>query len=95
MVEDHRGRGREYFGTRVQLCGYQSRSSSATLFRDSVSEQRFIEVTATSENPRQQPIVQFTVPNTLAARYNVYCVFAPACAYMEGVEADSTKVNFI
>lgn len=71
-----------------------SRSSSATLFRDSVSEQRFIEVTATSENPRQQPIVQFTVPNTLAARYNVYCVFAPACAYMEGVEADSTKVNF-
>ncbi len=71
-----------------------SRSASGTHFRDSVSEQRFIEVTANSENPRQQPMVQFTVPNTLAARYNVYCVFAPACAYMEGVEADSTKVNF-
>lgn len=71
-----------------------SRSASATHFRDSVSEERFIEVTATSENPRQQPVVQFTVPNTLAAKYNVYCVFAPASAYMEGVAADSTKVNF-
>lgn len=71
-----------------------SRSTSSTVFRDSVSEQRYIEVTATSENPRQQPIVQFTVPNTLAAKYNVYCVFVPSCAYMEGVAADSTKVNF-
>lgn len=71
-----------------------SRSASSTSFRDSVSEGRFIEVAATSENPRQQPVVQFTVPNTLAAKYNVYCVFAPAGAYMEGVAADSTKVNF-
>lgn len=71
-----------------------SRSSSNTIFRDSVSEQRYIEVQAVSENPRQQPTVQFTIPNTLAAKYNVYCIFAPSCAYMDGVKADSTKVSF-
>ena len=71
-----------------------TRSASGTVFRDSVSEQRYIEVAAVSENPRQQPVVQFTIPNTLAATYDVYCVFAPACAYMDGVAADSTKVNF-
>jgi len=71
-----------------------SRSSTETIYADSVSGQKYIEVTASTTNARTQPMVQFTIPNVLAATYNVYVVFAPAEAYSEGVEADSTRVRF-
>ena len=63
---------------------------SAILYREDVSSRWPLP----ARIPASNPVVQFTVPNTLAAKYNVYCVFAPAGAYMEGVAADSTKVNF-
>lgn len=71
-----------------------SRSSSNTIYSDSVSEQKYIEVNASTTNARTQPMVQFSIPNTLAATYNVYCVFAPAAAYTEEATADSTRVRF-
>jgi hypothetical protein len=71
-----------------------TRSAANTDFRDSVSNMRYIEVVQTTTSSRTQPTVQFTVPNTLAAKYNVYVVFAPATAYMTGVSADSVRVNF-
>lgn len=71
-----------------------TRSASNTTYSDSVSNMRYIEVTQTTTSSRTQPMVQFTVPNTLAAKYNVYVVFAPAAAYMDGVKADSVRVNF-
>lgn len=71
-----------------------SRSASHTTYADSVSGQRFIEVNAATTNARTQPMVQFTIPNTLAATYDVYVVFAPAEAYVEGSAADSTRVRF-
>lgn len=71
-----------------------SRSASHTAYSDSVSGQRFIEVNAATTNARTQPMVQFTIPNTLAATYDVYVVFAPAEAYVEGAAADSTRVRF-
>lgn len=71
-----------------------SRSASQTTYADSVSGQRFIEVNAATTNARTQPMVQFTIPNTLAATYDVYVVFAPAEAYIEGAAADSTRVRF-
>ncbi|MDP4276201.1 MAG: fasciclin domain-containing protein [Bacteroidota bacterium] len=71
-----------------------ARSAANTTYSDSVSNVRYIEVTQTTTSARTQPMVQFTIPNTLAAKYNVYVVFAPASAYMTGVKADSTRVNF-
>ncbi|HET9571825.1 MAG TPA: fasciclin domain-containing protein [Bacteroidales bacterium] len=71
-----------------------TRSATNTNFRDSVSNLRYIEVVQTTTSTRTQPTVQFSVPNTLAAKYNVYVVFAPASAYMTGVTADSVRVNF-
>lgn len=71
-----------------------SRDASSTSYADSVSGQKFIEVTASTTNARTQPMVQFTIPNVLAATYDVYVIFAPAEASSEGVAADSTRVNF-
>lgn len=71
-----------------------SRSSSSTTYADSISGQRYIEVNAATTNARTQPMVQFAIPNTLAATYNVYCVFAPAGAYSAEATADSTRVRF-
>ncbi|MGN1255385.1 MAG: fasciclin domain-containing protein [Prevotella sp.] len=71
-----------------------SRSAAATVYKDSVSEQKYLEVTATSTNVRMQPTVQFTIPDVLAATYDVYCVFAPATASSEDATIDSTRVNF-
>lgn len=71
-----------------------SRSASQTTYADSVSEQRFIEVNAATTSARTQPMVQFTIPNTLATTYDIYVVFAPAEAYVKGATADSTRVQF-
>lgn len=71
-----------------------SRSCSSTDYADSVSGQKYIEVNAATTNARTQPMVQFAIPNTLAATYNVYCVFAPAEAYTAGATPDSTRVRF-
>ena len=71
-----------------------TRSAVSTNYVDSVSETKYIEVTATTTSARTQPTVQFTIPNTLSATYNVYCYFVPAEAYSEDVKADSTRVNF-
>jgi hypothetical protein len=71
-----------------------SRSASSTIYSDSVSEQKFIEVSAATTSARTQPTVQFTIPNTLAATYDVYVVFAPAMAYAADAEPDSTRVRF-
>ena len=71
-----------------------SRSASSTQYADSVSGQKFIEVTAATTSSRTQPMVQFTIPNTLAATYDVYVVFAPSEAYVEDATADSTRVRF-
>lgn len=83
--------------TRNRTDAYASvftRSSSATSFADSVSDQRFIEVTAATTSSRTQPMVQFAIPDVLAAQYDVYVVFAPAQAYVEDATADSTRVHF-
>jgi hypothetical protein len=71
-----------------------SRSASNTVFSDSVSGMKYIEVDPSTTSARTQPIIQFTLPNTLAAKYDVYCIFAPANAYMADVAVDSTRVNF-
>lgn len=71
-----------------------SRSASGTAYADSVSGQRYIEVMAATTNSRTQPMVQFTIPNTLAAAYDIYVVFAPAEAYVADAAADSTRVRF-
>lgn len=71
-----------------------SRSASQTAYADSVSGQKYIEVTASTTNARTQPMVQFTIPGVLAATYDIYVVFAPAEALSDGVTADSTRVNF-
>ena len=71
-----------------------SRSTAQTIYADSVSGQRYIEVAAATTNARTQPMVQFSIPNTLAAEYDIYVVFAPAEAYVAGATADSTRVNF-
>lgn len=83
--------------TRGRYDAYASvfpRSASQTIYADSVSGLKFIEVTASTTNARTQPMVQFTIPNVLAATYDVYVVFAPAEAYTATATADSTRVNF-
>ena len=86
-AEDTKGRSNAYSTV-------YTRSATSTSYSDSVSGTKYIEIQATSTNVRNQPMVQFTIPNTLAATYNIYCVFVPAEAYSEDVKADSTRVNF-
>ncbi|MGM9710252.1 MAG: fasciclin domain-containing protein [Prevotella sp.] len=62
-------------------------------YADSVSNMRYVEVNATTTSARQQPMIQFAIPNVLAAEYDVYVVFVPAEAVDGGV-ADSTRVQF-
>lgn len=63
-----------------------SRSASSTSFRDSVSEGRFIEVAATSENPRQQPWCSLPCrthwqPNTTC----IACLLRPELIWKESL----------
>lgn len=71
-----------------------TRSASQTAYADSVSGEKYVEVVASSTGVRSQPMIQFTIPDVLAATYDVYVQFVPAEAYAADVPADSTKVRF-
>lgn len=52
------------------------RSSLGTGFE--LSNRRYIVVEPTSTSSLTKPSVTFEIPNTLSAKYNLYCVFAPS-----------------
>lgn len=58
-----------------------------------VSGAKFLEISNTSTNPNMQPYAIFNIPNTLAAKYDIYCTFVPLESYEVG-KADTTKVRF-
>jgi hypothetical protein len=63
------------------------------LYLDSVSNRQFLEVRNLTNQSLTQPYVTYDIPNTLSARYNIYCVFAPKEAW-DSETPDSTKVQF-
>lgn len=69
-------------------------SSASTSFRDKVSNGSFLEVSNTSSSALYPPQIIFDIPGTLAAKYNIYAVFAPITARDESGVPDSTKVMF-
>jgi len=71
------------------------RSTLETQYKDSVSGYYFLEARNTSTSSITQPYVSFEIPNTLAAKYNIYCVFAPPRAFDPAAALDSTKVQFL
>jgi hypothetical protein len=54
-----------------------------------VSNNQYILVDPTST----QPTVEFSIPNTLSATYNIYCVFVPALI-VDPTDTITTKVSF-
>jgi hypothetical protein len=70
------------------------RSADETFYKDSISNGSFLELKNTSTSSVTQPYVTFLIRGVLAAKYNIYCVFAPAMAFDEGAAPDSTKVQF-
>lgn len=66
-VEAERTGGRTNTGSNVFI-----RSSYGTAFNASDNYYIFVDPTST------EPKVEFSIPNTLSAKYNIYCVFVPA-----------------
>ena len=70
-------------------------SSSSIFLRTSygsgldVSENKYILVDPTSV----EPSVEFSIPNTLSAKYNIYCVFVPA-SIVDPLNLTPTKAKF-
>lgn len=70
-------------------------SSSSIYLRNSygsgldVSKKKYILVDPTSS----EPSVEFSIPNTLSAKYNMYCVFVPA-TIIDPTNITPTKVKF-
>lgn len=65
-----------------------------TEFLDSVSGSKYLLIDPTSATGRNYPAIQFSIPNTLAATYNVYCVFLPAQVEEGEVIADSALLQY-
>lgn len=82
------------YGRTYAYANVLSQTAASTMYADSVSGQKYIEVTASSTSVRSQPMIQFTIPNVLAATYDIYVVFAPPQANSSDVASDSTRVNF-
>ena len=55
-----------------------------------VSDNRYILVDPTSP----QPGVEFSIPNTLSAKYNIYCVFVPS-SIVDPLNTIPTKAKFV
>jgi uncharacterized surface protein with fasciclin (FAS1) repeats len=68
-----------------------------TNYRELISGGSYLEVVNTTTVSLTQPYVTYDIPNTLAAKYNIYAVFAPKEAFDPEVlprDIDSTKVQF-
>ena len=57
-----------------------------------ISDNRYIEVIPNNSSAR--PTVTFSIPGTLSAKYNIYCVFLPGNVADESNVNEKTKVNF-
>lgn len=69
-------------------------SAANTSFANEVSNQAFLEVENSTTTATMQPQIIFDITGTLAAKYNIYVVFAPITARDASSAADSTRVRF-
>jgi hypothetical protein len=74
-------------GRKSSACNVYTRTSYGTQFK--TSNNKYILVDPTSI----QPSVEFSVPNILSAKYNIYCVFVPAMI-VDSSNLTPTKVKF-
>lgn len=81
-VEAERSAGRTNTGSNIFV-----RSSYGTEFTTSDNYYILVDPTSTS------PAVEFSIPNTLSAKYNIYCVFVPA-KIVDPKDLTPTKAKF-
>jgi hypothetical protein len=86
--------GENQSGRTYNYATVTKRGTTETDFVNLVSDMAYLEVNATGSNALFQPQVSFDIPDVLAAKYNIYAVFAPQCAFDSLDTADSTKVQF-
>jgi hypothetical protein len=65
----------EAFGREKSNCDIYSRSSAGSGLN--ISQEKYIYVNNLTTNNTSLCYVRFPIPNTLSAKYNVYCVFVP------------------
>lgn len=73
LVEAERSTGREFANASLY-----TRVTNNDRFISLISDKKYIELIPTSTNPNFQPEVTLEIPNTLSAKYNIYCVCVPA-----------------
>lgn len=77
--------------TRVpQNVNISQRTSGGTGYN--LSNSKYIQADPTSTSSRVIPIVQFRLPNTLSAKYRIYCVFVPSS--IAGSDTAVSQVGF-
>jgi hypothetical protein len=80
-----------------ETLGRENDATSLTYVRSAmdraeISGYRYLDVYATTTASR--PWVQFEIPNTLSAAYNIYCVFVPGNIANPSNIAEKTRVRF-
>ena len=87
VVEAEKSTGREFANATLF-----TRLSTNESFISLISEKKYIELQPSANNPNFQPEVSVEIPNTLAAKYNIYCVMVPAYERDTAMVFD-TKLN--
>jgi len=77
----------------TDLVNYSQTIMSAIGTSYTVSRGRYLKAESKSQSSFSTLFVNFQIPNTLAAKYNIYCVFVPA-SISNSTDAKTNKVKF-
>jgi len=78
-------------GREAYLCNVYSRTTYDSWLKG-ISDQKYLLVSPTTSSAKPQ--MTFSIPNTLSATYNVYCVFVPGNVADTTIKNETTKVYF-
>jgi len=81
----------DYYGRDKSNCDIYNRTSAGSGL--SISQDKYIYVNNTSTNNSSRCYVRFPIPNTLSAKYNIYCVMVPG-SIMDAKDQRLNKVRF-
>jgi hypothetical protein len=81
----------ETYGRDKSNCDIYNRSSAGSGL--SISQDKYIYVNNTTTNNSSRCYVRFPIPNTLSAKYNIYCVLVPG-SIVDSTDKRLNKVRF-
>jgi len=81
----------EAYGREKSNCDVYPRLSDGSGLN--ISQQKYIYVNNTTTNNSSRCYVKFPIPNTLSAKYNIYCVFVPG-SIVDTTDKRLNKVRF-